>query len=83
MHGVNFYYNLLLLQHDYEEIVEWYEALAADNPRIVKFEQSIGKSYEGRDMPVVTISSGESTNDDNIIYSQCQIHASKSNSIHW
>ena len=69
-----------VIQHRYADIVKWYEDLATDNPDIVKFNPSIGKSYEGRDMPAVTISKAEEP--DKVIYSQCQIHASKINIIH-
>lgn len=62
-------------QHPYEEIVEWYSNLATNNPTLVKFTESIGKSYEGRKMPAVSITGGSGSK--KIIYSQCLIHASK------
>jgi len=48
--------------------------LAGDNEE-VKYEESIGKSIEGRDQPAVEITAA--VTDVNIIYFQCQIHASK------
>lgn len=62
-------------QHEYEEIVNWYKDLASQNPNIVKYVESIGKSVEGRDQPAVHITSSSSTNVKRI-YFQCQIHAS-------
>jgi murein tripeptide amidase MpaA len=63
------------VQHRYADIVKWYEDLANNNPNIVKYVESIGKSVEGRDQPAVHIA-GENPNG-NKIYFQCQIHASK------
>jgi len=60
--------------HEYEEIVNWYSELSMDNPDIVKFVPSIGKSVEGRDMPAVHITASTSS-DTMKIYFQCQIHA--------
>ena len=65
-------------QHRYDEIVEWYADLAANNPDVIKFVPSIGKSVEGRDQPAVHITDGWQEKDK--VYFQCQIHASKMNS---
>ncbi len=71
MFATHFYFTV---QHTYSEIIEWWDELAKNNPEEVKYEASIGKSYEGRDQPAVTITSA--VTDVNIIYFQCQIHAS-------
>ena len=63
------------MQHRYGDIVEWYSKLADDNSDIVKFFESIGKSYEGRDQPAVHITANAEA--DKKIYFQCQIHASE------
>ncbi|XP_065913902.1 carboxypeptidase B-like [Dysidea avara] len=60
--------------HTYEEIIQWYEELANQYSEIVKYEPSIGKSYEGRDQPAVHITAS-STSDTLKMYFQCQIHA--------
>ena len=67
---------ILILKHEYPDIVNWYEELSTKFPEIVKFVPSIGKSVEGRDMPAVHITA--SSADALKIYFQCQIHASKS-----
>ena len=67
---------MCFVQHPYEEVVEWYEGLAAQYSDIVKYEPSIGKSYEGRDLSAVHIT-GSSDPDVLKMYFQCQIHASK------
>ena len=64
-----------LLQHEYKEIVNWYNALAANYSRIVKYVESIGKSLEGRDIPAVHFTA--STSPEYTVYFQCQIHASE------
>ncbi len=56
--------------------MDWYKQLASDNSNVVKFMDSIGKSVEGRDQPVVVIGTSGATNLKQI-YFQCQIHASK------
>ena len=61
-------------QHRYDDIVKWWSELAEDNTEIVKYEESIGKSYEGRDIPAVHITAN--LNREKVIYFQCQIHAS-------
>ena len=63
------------MQHRYADIVNWYEELASNNPTIVKYVASIGKSVEGRDQPAVHIAAAGGNG--NKIYFQCQIHASK------
>lgn len=64
-----------LVQHRYADIVNWYENLASNNPTIVKYVASIGKSVESRDQPAVHITGASGSV--NKIYFQCQIHASK------
>ena len=64
-------------QHRYDAIVEWWSKLAEDNPDLVKYEESIGKSLEGRDQPAVHITASMEP-DVKKIYFQCQIHASMS-----
>ena len=63
-------------QHDYGAICLWYSQLSSNNPDLVQYVPSIGKSVEGRDMPAVHITAS-SDNDRKKIYFQCQIHASK------
>ena len=64
------------MQHRYADIVNWWLKLAEDNPDLVKYEESIGKSLEGRDMPAVRITASPNFNGKKI-YFQCQIHASE------
>ena len=45
-------------------------------PNEVTFNESIGKSHEGRNIPAVVITSAPE--DAKVIYMQCLIHASKS-----
>ena len=68
-----------LIKHRYDEIIEWWGKLAEDNADIVKYEPSIGKSFEGRDQPAIHITASED-NMEKTLYFQCQIHASKSHS---
>ena len=70
------------LQHEYEDIVNWYSELSMNNPDLVKFVPSIGKSVDGRDMPAVHITASTSA-DTMKIYFQCQIHASEFIHGHW
>lgn len=65
----------LSIQHQYEEIVEWYHNLANNYPDTAKYVDSIGQSIEGRDMPAVHFTNSESPKYS--IYFQCQIHASE------
>jgi len=64
------------IQHTYEDTIKWYEEVASQYSEIVKYEPSIGKSYEGRDLPAVHIT-GSSSPDVFKMYFQCQIHASE------
>ena len=64
-----------MVQHRYDDIVKWYQALADKYPKLVTFVPSIGKSYEGRDQPAVHITADAAATKK--IYFQCQIHASK------
>ena len=66
---------LLTIQHQYKEIVEWYQKLASDYSDIVTYVDSIGESIEGRDMPAVHFTKTPAPK--HTIYFQCQIHASK------
>lgn len=72
----NEYHRLFLIQHPYGAIVQWYQEFEAKFSDLVKFVPSIGKSYEGRDLPAVHITAPESPSDSPKIYFQCQIHAS-------
>ena len=70
----NEYHRLFLIQHRYDDIVTWYQEFEAKFSDLVKFVPSIGKSYEGRDLPAVHITAAPP--DSPKIYFQCQIHAS-------
>ena len=74
MNAINIILNISF-QHRYDEILEWYTNLASNNPDVMRFVPSIGKSVEGRDQPAVHITDGWQTKDK--VYFQCQIHASK------
>lgn len=69
------------MQHRYDDIVQWYQDLETLNKYKVKYVGSIGKSYEGRDMPAVHIGKIDSEEAHPKIYFQCQIHASKHTTI--
>ena len=58
------------------EIVGWWKKLAIRYPKEVIFNESIGKSHEGRNIPAVVITSAP--DDAKVIYMQCLVHASKS-----
>jgi len=60
--------------HTYEEIVRWYEDLAAGSP-LVTYISSIGTSYGNRNQPAVVITSTTGGSGKPKIYWQCQIHA--------
>ena len=64
-------------QHDYEATKSWYRNLAHDHRDLVRYNASIGKSVEGRDMPAVHITAKHNSGRKKI-YLQCQIHARKS-----
>ena len=64
------------MQHQYEEIVGWYEDLSKQYSSIVKFVESIGESFEGRKIPAVHFT-GPEASPKYTIYFQCQIHASE------
>lgn len=61
-------------QHRYDDIVNWYKELSSKFSDLVKYDESIGKSFEGRDQPAVHITAA--SNPTEKIYFQCQIHAS-------
>jgi len=63
-------------QHEYDDIIKWYEELTSQYSEIATYYPTIGKSYEGRDMPAVHITANTSP-DVLKIYFQCQSHASK------
>ena len=67
---------LLYLQHRYEDIVGWYQSLARNYSRLVRYVESIGTSVEGRDIPAVHFTN-ISAAPNHTVYFQCQIHASK------
>ena len=58
------------------EIVGWWKMLEIRYPNEVTFNESIGKSVEGRNIPAVVITSAPE--DAKVIYMQCLTHASKS-----
>ncbi|XP_065909435.1 carboxypeptidase O-like [Dysidea avara] len=60
--------------HKYDDIIKWYEELADQYSNIVTYYPTIGKSYEGRDMPAVHITGSTAPNTFKM-YFQCQIHA--------
>lgn len=62
------------MQHQYEEIVEWYRNLTSDYSKISRFVENIGTSFEGRNIPAVHFTASKSP--DFTVYFQCQIHAS-------
>ena len=66
---------IIHFQHEYEDIVKWYDDLAKQYPTILTYVESIGKSVEGRDQPAVHITGSKDPNRMRI-YFQCQIHAS-------
>lgn len=53
--------------------MRWYTELASNNPDLVKFVPSIGKSTEGRNQPAVHITAAETS--EYRVFFQCQIHA--------
>lgn len=59
----------------YANTAAWYRSLAAANPALVTFEESIGSSVEGRAMPAVRITGNAPSGDKRHFYIQCQIHA--------
>lgn len=66
--------DLMSPQHDYEATKSWYRNLARDHRDLVRYNASIGKSVEGRDMPAVHITANHNSGRKKI-YFQCQIHA--------
>lgn len=60
--------------HTYDEIVAWYQSLAATYPTLTTWVPSIGKSFEGRDQPAIHFTAPGGSNK-KTIYVQCQIHA--------
>ena len=69
--------DLMSPQHDYEATKSWYRNLARDHRDLVRYNASIGKSVEGRDMPAVHITAKHNSGRKKI-YFQCQIHARES-----
>ena len=65
------------IQHSYEDMKEFYEVLAKAYPKLMKYERSIGKTAEKRDIPAVHITASSDPNRKKF-YMQCQIHASES-----
>ena len=68
--------HFLVVQHDLTSIQQWYHKLATDNPSLVRYVSSIGKTVEGRDMVAVHITASSAPGRPRI-YIQCLIHASK------
>lgn len=64
-------------QHEYAEIVEWYDNLAQEFPLLMTYNPSIGETFEGRSMPSVHFTGTENIPDKKKFYMQCQIHASE------
>ena len=58
------------------DTIKWYEELATQYSELIKYEPTIGQSYEGRDMPAVHITANTAPETFKI-YFQCQIHASE------
>lgn len=73
--------NINSMQHHYDAIVQWWNNLATDNPDLVSYIPSIGKSFQGRDQPAVHMTANTEP-DVKKIYFQCQIHASNLFGIH-
>ena len=65
-----------MIQHDLMSIQKWYRKLATDNPSLVRYVPSIGKTVEGRDMVAVHITASSAPERPRI-YIQCLIHASE------
>ncbi|KAI8817505.1 carboxypeptidase A1-like protein [Fimicolochytrium jonesii] len=61
--------------HTYDEIKAWYQALATNNPTLVTFVPSIGKSRQGRDLFAVKITSNKNTATKKTFFFQGLIHA--------
>ena len=72
---------LVFIQHDYDDIKNWYRQKASENPKIMTYIPSIGKTHEGRDMPAVLITASKDPNRKKV-YMQCQIHARELPSSH-
>lgn len=60
--------------HDYDSIKNWYKMKAEANSNIMKYNNSIGSSHEGREMPAVHLTASNNPNRKKV-YMQCQIHA--------
>jgi len=60
--------------HTYDEIVGWYSDIADEFPLITKLVPSIGRSFNGLDMPALHIT-GTATGAKKNVWFQCQIHA--------
>jgi murein tripeptide amidase MpaA len=57
----------------YSELVNWYRNFATANPSLVTWIPSIGRSFEGRDMPAIIMTSAPANAPN--VYMQCLIHA--------
>jgi len=63
--------------HTYDEIHKWYRDLNSEHPSLTKYVNSIGKTYEGRDIMAfhVTAPKKDDNNKKRKIWIQCQLHA--------
>jgi len=52
--------------HTFDDIVTWYKGVAAKYPTMVKFKPSIGKTFQGKDLPLLEITGTSGTNKKNI-----------------
>lgn len=60
--------------YEYEQIIEYLEELARKHPRSVSLG-SAGRSYEGRDIPILVIDNGDNIRNKTTIYIDAGIHA--------
>lgn len=65
----------LSIYHTYDEIKSWYQSLAAQNPEVVHFEPSIGKTHENRDIFALRINRTPIDSNKKQIWVQSLIHA--------
>jgi len=63
--------------HTYDEIHKWYRDLNSDYPDLTTYVNSIGETYEGRDIMAfhVTAPNTSPNNNKRKIWIQCQLHA--------
>ena len=71
--------SLVNFQHDFPTITKWYKKLSQDHSGLVKVQDSIGVTEEGRHLSAVHITADAqdmATNKPKF-YMQCLIHASE------